>query len=101
MRISFTARHYKAPEKLKNYAENKVKKLEKFFDGIIDCDIVLDYIKDQQIAEIKINVYNNVLAATEQSDDVYKSIDNAVDKLERQLKKYKTKLRGDKHKKGR
>lgn len=99
MRINFTARHFKAPEDLKSYAQNEVKKLKKFYDGIIDCDIILNYIKEQQIAEIKINVYNSVLSVSENSEDIYKSIDQAVSKLERKLKKYKTKLRGDKHKK--
>ena len=99
MRINFTARHYKAPEKLKEYAVEEVQKLQKFYDSIIDCDIIVDYIKEKQIAEIKVNVYNNVLSVKESSEDVYKSIDLAVSKISRQLKRYKTKLRGEKHKK--
>ena len=99
MRINFTARHYKAPEKLKEYAVEEVQKLQKFYDSIIDCDIIVDYIKEKQIAEIKVNVYNNVLSVRESSEDVYKSIDLAVSKISRQLKRYKTKLRGEKHKK--
>ncbi|RKY89046.1 ribosome-associated translation inhibitor RaiA [candidate division KSB1 bacterium] len=93
MRINFTARHYKAPERLKLYAENEVKKLKKYWDGIIDCEVILDYIKDMQVAEIRIKVYNNMLVATSSSNDIFKSIDDAVIKMERQLKKYKTKLK--------
>ncbi|MFC1724954.1 ribosome hibernation-promoting factor, HPF/YfiA family [candidate division KSB1 bacterium] len=99
MRINFTARHYKAPDKLKEYAQDEVKKLQKLYDAIIDCDIIVDYIKEKQIAEIKINVYNNVLSVKASSEDIYKSIDQAVSKIGRQLKKYKGKLRGEKHKK--
>ena len=91
MRINFTARHYKPSERLKEYAVNEVKRLEKYYDGIIDCDIILDYQKDIQIAEIIIGVYGSKLTVTEKTDDIYKSIDVAVSKLERQLKKYKEK----------
>ena len=91
MRINFTARHYKPSKRLKEYAQNEVKRLEKYYDGIVDCDIILDYQKDIQIAEVIINVYGSKLTVTEKTDDVYKSIDSAVSKLERQLKKYKEK----------
>ena len=94
MRITFTARHYKAPEKLKNYAEKKVRRLKKYYDGIIDCEIILDYEKLTQVAEIAVTVYGQKLVTVEKSDDIYKSIDSAVDKLERQVIKYKEKLRG-------
>ena len=91
MRINFTARHYKPSERLKEYAQNEVKRLEKYYDGIIDCDIILDYQKDIQIAEIIVSVYGSKLTVKEKTDDIYKSIDFAVTKLERKLKKYKQK----------
>jgi len=94
MRINFTARHYKAPERLRKYAESKVKKLEKFWDSIIDCEIILDYIKEQQVAEIRATVHNHTLVAKATNEnDIYKSIDEAVEKIERQLKKFKTKIK--------
>lgn len=92
MRVNFTARHYKPSERLKNYATDEVQKLDKFYEGIITCDIILDYQKLQQIAEIIIQVHGNRLTAVEKSEDIYKSIDLAVAKLERQLKKYKGKM---------
>ena len=61
MRISFTARHGKASEKLKEYAEKKVKKLKKHYRGIIDCEIILDYVKTKQIANIKVGVYGTFI----------------------------------------
>ena len=93
MRISFTSRHFKATKRLRGYAEERARSLKKFYDGIIDCDIVLDYEKLDQIAEIAIKVYGQRLVAIEKSDDIFKSIDLAVEKLERQVKKYKGKLR--------
>lgn len=91
MRVNFTARHYKSSKRLKDYAENEVQKLTKFYNGIIDCDIILDYQKELQIAQVSINVYGSRLSVTEKTDDIYKSIDTAVEKLERQLKRYKEK----------
>lgn len=91
MRINFTARHYKPSPRLKEYAETEVKKLEKIFRGIVDCNIVLDYQKDIQIAEINVGVHGTQLTVVEKTEDIYKSIDSAVQKLERQLKKYKEK----------
>ena len=91
MRINFTARHYKSSPRLKEYAQNEVSRLEKFYDGIINCEIVLDYQKDIQIAEINITVYGQKLTVVEKTDDIYKSIDSAVQKMERKLKRYKEK----------
>ena len=91
MRINFTARHYKPSPRLKEYAQTEVLRLEKFFDGIISCEIVLDYQKDIQIAEIHITVYGQKLTVVEKTDDIYKSIDSAVQKMERKLKRYKEK----------
>lgn len=91
MRTIFTARHYKAPDDLKHFAEGEVLRLKKYYDGIIDCEIILDYEKQTQIAEIKISVNGQTLKAIEKSENIRKSITLATNKLERQLKKYKGK----------
>ncbi len=92
MRITFTARHYKAPEDLKNFAIAEVQRLKKYYDGILECEIILDYEKQTQIAEIILAVNGSRLAAREKSEQIRKSIRLATDKLERQLKKYKKKF---------
>ena len=93
MQITFTARHFKATSRLKGYCEKKVSRLKRYYDGIIECEIILDYEKLNQIAEIAIKVYGQRLLAIEKSEDIFKSIDAAVEKLERQVKKYKEKLK--------
>lgn len=97
MHTSFTARHFKAPAKLKTFAEEEVQRLSKYHDGILECEIILDFVKQMhkqqtQIAEINISVQGQKMSATEKSEDLRKSITLAVDKLEKQIKKYKTKL---------
>jgi putative sigma-54 modulation protein len=96
MQIRFTARHYKAPEQIKAYAEKKILKLERYHDSILDCEIVCDYEKLNQIVEFALNVNGQKLIVIEKSDDIYKCIDEGVDKLERQLKKHKDKKKGHK-----
>ena len=91
MRITFTARHGKASEDLKQYAENEVRRLKKYYEPIIDCEIILDYVKSKQIAEINIGVYGKVLQSQVIKDDMRQAISEAVTKLERQLQKYKEK----------
>jgi len=91
MRITFTARHFRPSDRLKEYAHDEVLTLKKYYDGILDIEIVLDYIKQQQVAELIAKVYGTKLTVVEKSEDMYKSIDLAVEKLGRQLKKYKEK----------
>jgi putative sigma-54 modulation protein len=93
MRITFTARHFKPSERLKTHAVEAAEKLKKYSDGILDIEIILDYIKQVQKAELVAKVYGTRLTVVEESEDMYKSIDLAMAKLERQLKKHKDKLR--------
>ncbi|MDH7514449.1 MAG: ribosome-associated translation inhibitor RaiA [Bacteroidota bacterium] len=96
MNVRFTARHFKAHNGLKAYALSQVSTLKKYYDGIVDGNIILRYEKTRdsvKIAEISLSVYGTNLVAIEKSDNFYKSIDNAVLKLERQLLKYKDKRR--------
>ncbi len=95
MRTKFTARHFRAHSSLKDYALETLGKLEKFYDGIISAEVILSYEKPRdsvKVAEINLAVHSKTLNAVERSDDFVKSIDQAMDKLERQLVKYKTKL---------
>jgi ribosomal subunit interface protein len=98
MNITITSRHFKADPALKAYAEQKVSKLNKFFDGVVHCDVVFlnEHSKSDgtdKMVEIKLSVHNKVLAAQETTDDYFKAVDRAVDKLEGQLVKFKQKIR--------
>jgi putative sigma-54 modulation protein len=96
MTIKFTARHFRPHPDIKEHALDAVKKLHRFYDGIVGTEVILSYERvtnSVKIAEINLKVYGTVLSATEKSDDFLKSIDAAVEKLGKQLSKYKTKLR--------
>jgi len=96
MDIHLTARKFKIREALRTHAIASVKKLDKFYDGIVRCDVILSFertMNSLKVAEINLHVHGTVLSACEKSEEYYKSIDLAVEKLERQLSKYKTKIR--------
>jgi len=93
MNISITARGGKASDRLKKYIMDKLSKKERFYDGVIDTEIVLSYEKLTQIAEIKMKINNKTVIVREKSEDIYKSIDLALDNCERQIKRFKEKRR--------
>lgn len=93
MRITFTARHFKTSDRLKDFATVEVQRLKKYYEPILDTEIILDYIKQDQVAEIVVKVFGTRLRVVAKSEDMYKSIKLAVDKLERKLLKYKEKHR--------
>ena len=91
MRITITARHFKAPETLKNFVRDEVSRLEKYYDRAMSAEVILSWEKLNQVAEITLKVSRQNLAALEKSEEIRKSITLAVEKLERQLKKLKGK----------
>jgi putative sigma-54 modulation protein len=99
MNLSITARGYKAPDRLKKYLTDKLDKKKKLYEDVIDAEIVLSYVKQTQVAEIRLNVNHKALLITEKSDDIFKSIDQALDNMERQIKRYKEKRRDHKNNK--
>jgi putative sigma-54 modulation protein len=102
MHIKLTARRFHVRPEIKEHSFDQVKKLDKFFDGIVGADVILSFEgaeKNIKIAEINLHVHGTLLTAKEKSDDFRKSVDFAVEKLYIQLDKYKSKLRSkDKNK---
>ncbi len=81
-------------EVLNKYAISKVEALSRYFDGIISVDIIMDVEKERQIVEMVAHLIKRKVAkASAESDNMYASIDEAVDKLKQQLRKYKDQLR--------
>jgi len=96
MDAHITSRHFRAHETLLEYSENAVRRLSHYFDGIVRADVTLSYEKTRKstkVAEVRLSVYNAVLVGESKTDDFFKSVDIAVDRVLAQLKKYKSKLR--------
>jgi len=93
MNIRMTGKNIDLTDGIKARVEDKMGKLEKYFNRDIDAQVTLKVQKLDQIAEVTIPIKGTVLRAEVKDKDMYVSIDTAVDKLEGQLKKYKSKLR--------
>ncbi|MBN2907992.1 ribosome-associated translation inhibitor RaiA [Polycladomyces sp. WAk] len=81
-------------EALRNFVEKKISRLEKYFDTppSADAHIALSVIRDDHKVEVTIPFPGVLVRAEEKSADMYASIDLVVEKLERQIRKYKTKV---------
>ncbi len=97
MRVNTESVQFKADQKLVNYIEKKLTKLDNFFDRIIDAEVKLRLENSGQVrdkvAEIRLSVPGNTLFVKEINKTFEASIDSASDNLKRQLKRYKEKLR--------
>ncbi len=94
MNTSFTARHFNASTRLQDYSLEAVKKLAKFYDGIIDCDVVLlpnESHDEPQQAELTIKVARTTLKASESAATYEQALGKAIDNMTRQLVRYKEK----------
>jgi putative sigma-54 modulation protein len=93
MNFNITARHFKLNDDLREYVEAKARKLDRFHENILDIDVILGWEKLNRYSELRIKVSNKKIVVKEVSDDIRKSFDFALDRAERQIKKYKEKLR--------
>ncbi|MEA3392333.1 MAG: ribosome-associated translation inhibitor RaiA [Candidatus Marinimicrobia bacterium] len=90
MKISITARHFSISEDTRTYIDNEIQKVEKIFDRIVSANIILERIKDYEYeTEIIIQAPLKTMTIHEKDEDLIKSVDFAVNKIIRQLKKYK------------
>ncbi len=92
MKISVRGKNIEATPALIDYAEKKLSKLDKHFDKSTDAQVVLSVIREEHIVEVTMSLNGLILRGEESTGDMYASIDMVVDKLERQVKKYKTRM---------
>jgi putative sigma-54 modulation protein len=93
MEIRTTARHFELTDNLKKFAEDEIKRLEKYYDHIIDTHLTMSIEKSRQIAELTVKVYGTVLTSKAKAFDMYLAVEQVIAKMETQIKKYKSKLR--------
>lgn len=92
MVVEFTARHFHAPENLKSYAETEVQRINKVFNRVTQCQIILLHENNEYTTELNLLIPSHKLHVKETTDNVTKSIDRAVDKMISRVKKVKQKL---------
>ncbi|MEA2077350.1 MAG: ribosome-associated translation inhibitor RaiA [Candidatus Marinimicrobia bacterium] len=90
MKILITARHFTISKETRTYINNEVQKLLKVFDRIVSAHVIVERIKDYEYkTEIIVQAPQKTLTIHEKDEDLIKSVDLAVDKMIRQLRKYK------------
>jgi putative sigma-54 modulation protein len=100
MQLEITGRHIEITPALREFAEEKLGKLERLLDGPLEVHVVLGIEKHRHTAEIQVKSRNGVFSGTQETGDLYASIGEVADKLERQALKHKEKARTWKQKKG-
>ena len=93
MQTSVTFKNIDPSEHLKSYAVEKLDRLDKFLDNPAEANVVLRVEKFRHIAEVNINGDRLNIIGKEETDDMYSAIDMVLDKLEKQIKKNKQKIR--------
>ena len=93
MQMSITFRNFDASDSLKDYAQEKVERVNKYLDRAGEAHVVLSLERHLHHADITVHSGHFVLRGKEKSEDMYASLDLAMDKIERQLRRYKDRIK--------
>ncbi len=97
LEVEVFGRNMEINDRIKDYVNKKVTKLDRYLNGIEEARVDLAYIKsarsaaDRQVAEITVRGKGIILRAEERADDIYAALDKALEKLQRQMERYKGK----------
>lgn len=92
MKIIVSGKNVEVTNALRNTVESKLEKLDKYFNNELEAQVTLSVQKNRQIIEVTIPINGSILRGEESTEDMYSAIDNVVDKLTKQLRRYKNKL---------
>lgn len=92
MNITITGRHMEMTDALKTYVEGGLGKITAHFDKVIDADVVLGVEKHRHIAEVNLHANGIRIHSKESSSDMYASVDSVMEKLDRQVRKYRDRI---------
>ncbi|KEK25384.1 ribosome hibernation-promoting factor, HPF/YfiA family [Bacillus gaemokensis] len=92
MKFNIRGENIEVTPALKDYVEKKISKLERYFDTFPEIKVNLKVYSDKQRVEVTIPFTDLLLRAEETHSDMYAAIDLVVDKIERQIRKHKTKV---------
>jgi putative sigma-54 modulation protein len=97
MQVSVTFRHMDATDALRHYAEDRMARIKKYFPDPIACHVVMSTERHTHRVDVNLQLHNGLqVAGSEATDNMYSAIDLVVAKIERQVKRYKDKLRDHK-----
>ncbi len=94
MQINVTGHHIEVTPALRAYVTEKLQRIVRHFDHVISIDVILKIENHHKQAEGKVNAAGKSLFAQESRDDMYAAIDSLVDKLDKQVRRHKDRVRG-------
>lgn len=102
MNLTISGHHLELTPAIREYVQSKLERIRRHFDHVIDIAVILTVDKlpekeKRQKAEINLRVRGKDLYAESIAHDLYAAIDTLVDKLDRQVIKYKTKMQDHQH----
>lgn len=97
MNLSISGHHLSVTPSIRDYVLLKLERIRRHFDQVIDVNVVLAVDKLIQKAEVTLHVKGREIFAKATDSDLYAAIDSLIDKLDRQIAKYKTQRKGFKH----
>ena len=92
MQVNVTGHHIEVTPALRDYVNEKMHRISRHFDSVISINAVLKVERRDHEAEATVHAPRRSLFATHTSDDMYAAIDGLIDKLDRQVRRYKDKL---------
>jgi len=102
MQISVTFRHMEASDAIRAYIEEKLVRIKKYIDEPIDAQAVVGVSKKiRHSVEVTLQAKGILIKGSEETNDMYAAVDAVVDKIERQVKRYKEKIKRHKPVSGR
>lgn len=93
MDITVTFRHMDPIQSVRDYAEEKVSKVDKYLDTVSEAHVVLSVEKFRHTADVTLSIDGTRIKGVEETEDMYSAIDQVMDKIEKQVKKYLSKNR--------
>jgi putative sigma-54 modulation protein len=98
MNVQMTARNFELSSEMKDFINERLKKIKEHFPEIIDIEIILQKEKYRDKAEIIIHAMHQRIYRQEVTNDMYQSISMAVEKIDKNIRKFKGKMQSKKKK---
>ncbi len=97
LEVEIYGRNMEVTDRITDYVKKKVVKLDRYLNGVEEARVDLAYVKsarsaaDRQVAQITVRGRGIILRSEERADDIYSALDTALEKLQRQMERYKGK----------
>ena len=97
MNLTVSGHHVAVTPAIRTYVESKLNRITRHFDHVIDLNVILSVEKLRQKAEVSVHVRGKEIFVECDDADLYAAIDALVDKLDRQILKYKDRVKAHPH----